>query len=69
MVKFSGIFSSTYEIVYSMLKRMTLQIGSSLPMGSWVSSEKPSKRNSCSSYLMIVGVFVRKFVGGEMAMR
>lgn len=69
IVKFSGAFSSTYEMVYSILNRITLQMGSSVPMGSCVSSEKPSKRNSWPSNLMIVGVFVRKFVGGEMVIR
>lgn len=68
IVKFSGIFSSTYIIVYWMLKRMTLHVGST-PMGLCDSREKPSKMNSCWSCLTIVGVLVRKFVGGEIVMR
>lgn len=27
--------------------------------------EKPEKRNSCSSWAMIVGAFIKKFVGGD----
>ena len=63
--KFSGACSSTYKIVYSMLNLITLHVGNSL-IGSWANNEKPSKRNSCWSYFMMVGVLVRKFVGGEI---
>lgn len=48
-----------------MLKRMTLQVGNS-PIGSCESSENPSNINSCSSCLMMVGVLVKKFVGGDI---
>lgn len=48
-----------------MLNRITLQVGNSA-MGACDNSENPSKMNSCWSCLTIVGVLVRKLVGGEM---
>lgn len=42
-----------------------MQVGSS-PIGSCDSNENPSKMNSCSSCFIMVGVLVRKFVGGEI---
>lgn len=57
IVKFSGSFSSMYKIVYSILKRITLHVGS-LSRGKCENMENPSNINSCSSCLIIVGVLV-----------
>lgn len=48
-----------------MLNRITLQVGNSA-MGAWDNNEKPSKMNSCLSCFIIVGVLVRKLVGGDI---
>lgn len=47
------------------IKLITLHVGK-LTRGVWLNIEKPSKINSCSSCLIIVGVLVKKFVGGDM---
>lgn len=57
MVKFSGSFSSMYKMVYSILKRITLHVGS-LSRGKCENMENPSNMNSCSSCLIIVGILV-----------
>lgn len=57
MVKFSGSFSSMYKMVYSILKRITLHVGS-LSRGKCENMENPSNINSCSSCLIIVGILV-----------
>lgn len=59
IVKFSGMDSSTYRIVYSMLNLITLQVGS-FTKGKCDNIENPSNMYSWESCSIIVGVLVCK---------